>query len=583
MKAYSDSVGSKVFFYDQFDLIRLIQLTGLHIDQDLFIMARYTIISLLFLVMGVFSVIYDPNITNGTCFYSAGKQLGNTFSPAGNSALGHTFCCQLGDKLNPHHACVTTTDEGKSELSFDSDLLTLTGIYTYLAGCTDETYQSKSCPFKGNYTDYPWIGLVKCDNNDNSEASSWVGCDNDKSDTIQPSEKSQSCSCNLSGDDADQELFHAGNLDAWGVLPKSKFGQIKWESGYPPASKTSWKTNTPPSSTVVPTSTSTSSNTNTITSHTTFSQSTVISTATINPPAATSIVPAPLKEGEWSSGKKTGFGLGVGFGALALLLIATYLIYRFTSSKFYNGPGANGRANIRKRDYPPIELHSIYTGPQSAYGSPRTWSGYVNELPNNEVHPGSLIAGTHSIHRRYSGQYQPTAREPAPRPEIPTSPLLPPTPTAYFGNSVSRIVPLNDENILQRPRSVSPMPFYLEEHLRDEPVDSRLASAPRNSSAFPQEEWDPAFPAPLARGRSLRNHSEFYRVKRRSQAEVLEETPNEDRPRWARTGQSPAGVTFLPGRGSVTSRDWRRGADLLGGLAGQEGTENAVLPDWAGR
>lgn len=122
VKAYSDSVGSKVFFCDRFDLIRFIQLTQLiplHIDQDLFIMARYTIISLLFLVMGVFSITYDPNITNGTCFYSAGKQLGNTFSPAGNSALGHTFCCQLGDKLNSHNTCVTTTDGGKSELSFD--------------------------------------------------------------------------------------------------------------------------------------------------------------------------------------------------------------------------------------------------------------------------------------------------------------------------------------------------------------------------------------------------------------------------------------------------------------------------------
>lgn len=53
----------------------------------------------------------DPDITNGTCYYKAGAEADEEYSPAGNAELGHTFCCRLKDKLNSHNACVQETSK----------------------------------------------------------------------------------------------------------------------------------------------------------------------------------------------------------------------------------------------------------------------------------------------------------------------------------------------------------------------------------------------------------------------------------------------------------------------------------------
>lgn len=51
---------------------------------------------------------YDPNISNGTCYYAKNKQADPVYAPAGNVVFGHTYCCQLGDKLNTGTSvCVT--------------------------------------------------------------------------------------------------------------------------------------------------------------------------------------------------------------------------------------------------------------------------------------------------------------------------------------------------------------------------------------------------------------------------------------------------------------------------------------------
>ena len=43
---------------------------------------------------------YDPNVSNGTCYYAENKQADPIYVPAGNVVFGHTYCCQMGDKLN---------------------------------------------------------------------------------------------------------------------------------------------------------------------------------------------------------------------------------------------------------------------------------------------------------------------------------------------------------------------------------------------------------------------------------------------------------------------------------------------------
>jgi hypothetical protein len=75
-------------------------------------------------------------ISNGTCYSSAGKELGDEFIPCGNAAYGHQTCCGNGDKCLADSACF-----GKYSTGYGSDL-------TYMAGCTDPDYASSACPKK---------------------------------------------------------------------------------------------------------------------------------------------------------------------------------------------------------------------------------------------------------------------------------------------------------------------------------------------------------------------------------------------------------------------------------------------------
>ena len=48
---------------------------------------------------------YNPLITNGTCYYKAGEEMAEEYSPCGNAALSHCWCCQLGDACASENAC----------------------------------------------------------------------------------------------------------------------------------------------------------------------------------------------------------------------------------------------------------------------------------------------------------------------------------------------------------------------------------------------------------------------------------------------------------------------------------------------
>jgi hypothetical protein len=77
----------------------------------------------------------DPSVSNGTCFRAAnGKKSYGVIIPCGNVALGHIHCCQAGDHCLEENAC------------YNGEFGT-----TYLAGCTDSTYEDASCPDKKSY------------------------------------------------------------------------------------------------------------------------------------------------------------------------------------------------------------------------------------------------------------------------------------------------------------------------------------------------------------------------------------------------------------------------------------------------
>lgn len=66
------------------------------------------------------AIAFDPSISNGTCYYKPDGESDPLYAPAGNVALGHQFCCQLGDKINSDNACYD--DSGMSERSSSSRL-----------------------------------------------------------------------------------------------------------------------------------------------------------------------------------------------------------------------------------------------------------------------------------------------------------------------------------------------------------------------------------------------------------------------------------------------------------------------------
>lgn len=99
---------------------------------------------------------FNPLLSNGTCYFSAGKRSDQSFIPCGNDALGRITCCGVNDNCLGNQACFN----GAFGL-------------TYLAGCTDPEYKHDSCPSKGDLEDLPWTGLVYC----NGTSNQWMACD----------------------------------------------------------------------------------------------------------------------------------------------------------------------------------------------------------------------------------------------------------------------------------------------------------------------------------------------------------------------------------------------------------------------
>jgi hypothetical protein len=76
----------------------------------------------------------DLYISNGTCYYGAGKLADDSFLPCGNSAFGHVHCCTTGEMCLDQNACYSDR--------FGT---------TYLAGCSDINYENARCPDKKAY------------------------------------------------------------------------------------------------------------------------------------------------------------------------------------------------------------------------------------------------------------------------------------------------------------------------------------------------------------------------------------------------------------------------------------------------
>ena len=78
---------------------------------------------------------FNLNISEGTCYFSSGNEAPSRFIPCGNSQGGHVPCCESQDNCLSSNACYNPQY----------------GV-TYLAGCTDSSYDDPACPNKGDYS-----------------------------------------------------------------------------------------------------------------------------------------------------------------------------------------------------------------------------------------------------------------------------------------------------------------------------------------------------------------------------------------------------------------------------------------------
>lgn len=70
-------------------------------------------------------------VSNGTCYTGPYLEADEDMIPCGNDANDHAACCQAGDNCLESNVC------------FNGEF----GV-TYIAGCSDVTYEHPSCPHK---------------------------------------------------------------------------------------------------------------------------------------------------------------------------------------------------------------------------------------------------------------------------------------------------------------------------------------------------------------------------------------------------------------------------------------------------
>lgn len=186
-------------------------------------------------------MVEEPNVfvSNGTC-YSGPNHAAADLLPCGNDYYGHVGCCQYKDNCLLGSAC------------FNNEY----GV-TYVAGCTDPTYNDSTCPYKGilsgksaspfrgsrrrvflspipvdterlTFSDAPWLGMSYC----NGTSNQWVLCDQPK----HPATLTYPANCFCPTPTTQRIVtFNASApINLTGILPRSTGQSIYFQIGYYP-------------------------------------------------------------------------------------------------------------------------------------------------------------------------------------------------------------------------------------------------------------------------------------------------------------------------------------------------------------
>ncbi|KXJ90787.1 hypothetical protein Micbo1qcDRAFT_225662 [Microdochium bolleyi] len=298
----------------------------------------------------------NPNISLGTCYFGPGQQAASNFIPCGNYAYDTYSCCQAGDNCLASNACFNYR-----------------GGVTYIAGCTDSTYNSTKCPKKGSFASQQWSGLVLCD----QKAGTWTNCkEADGATNVQ--DPNRQCNC-----DGKQPLFtNSATLKQVAGLPLGLSSSISWVSGSTPTATSPTVT---PSASSAPTS-ATSASTN-------GGSSSAMSSAMSSNTSVTA--PAQTASDGSGSGLSQGatIGIGVGCGVGALLLIAVGVIAWMLRRRrradehrsVKSSPGGRGSGEMSSLpDRPVSTWQGSNAGGAGAMDSP-VMSGFKSELPAHDL------------------------------------------------------------------------------------------------------------------------------------------------------------------------------------------------------
>ncbi|KIW99713.1 uncharacterized protein Z518_11126 [Rhinocladiella mackenziei CBS 650.93] len=244
---------------------------------------------------------YNPDISNGTCYYANGEEAPSRYIPCGNEALGHKPCCESLDMCLSSNACYN-------------------GQYgvTYLAGCTDPDYLDSKCPDKGDFADQTWAGLVYC----NGTSNEWVACEDSGSTVSSPAP----CWCPFTSRTV--AFTDASRLNDIMSLPASLGASVSWKdvSAYQSEhSLTSTSSASDSSHSQVTTSLAPASTSTFVSKTATFTSFAIPNPTEIVSPSAASTV--AISGSELSTGAMIGIALGSS-GGMAVILLLAWLAFR---------------------------------------------------------------------------------------------------------------------------------------------------------------------------------------------------------------------------------------------------------------
>ncbi|KAK3356304.1 hypothetical protein B0T25DRAFT_134274 [Lasiosphaeria hispida] len=167
---------------------------------------------------------YNPNISNGTCYYAENTKTNGDFIPCGNNAIQTWPCCKAGS------FCLAL---GDANACWDAN-----SGNTYVAGCTDPSFGSPDCLHKPPpFHDQEWVAINQACKNLNSDSAStnvtnWTGCVVDNNSTKLVKLPMASCTpyCKPSN------VLYAGisSLPAYASLPTLAGSSIFWQNNFVP-------------------------------------------------------------------------------------------------------------------------------------------------------------------------------------------------------------------------------------------------------------------------------------------------------------------------------------------------------------